>query len=539
VCSAVALEAAQIESCNGIDDDCDGVVDDGADALCGSSPDRPRCISSGNGKFCGCEQDADCGDPASGAICFLRANEQRCVKGCILQAGRNGCPNGLICTSTDPSVPGMCTSECRDDLDCAQLDGLPRCSTTPGAEGVCVECTLDLDCSGRDDGKLRCIGQGGTCAECSSDDASACTPEVKGAACLFDGRCGCNSNTDCADGRACDTAASSCLGVQPNEPPDAGHDGGSVSDVDPVADAQTGDPDDAGTPDGPPDGALGETTGTVQIHRDCGCHVVGARRAGSKHGLGMIAGVLAACWLFRRRASLTRVSAHLAVLALLLTVGCSRSYLGDQPLGAAGTVAGGASHDPHDGHDHGGHQHDARTPDPDPTDASSSTPDASSPSDAGVVPPICIDELGDELVMHSCQHVEVGPLVAVTASNDARALPEDVSKSHTAYAVVMPGETGRLAYRPSRDGMHVVMVSPAAGLRVVDAETQVSLPVVHEQEISACSGTLDQGSVFDLRSGHPYRLVVEAPNAPELKIFIEHGGAFGRDAWKPCRAAIQ
>lgn len=552
VCSATALDAAEIESCNAIDDDCDGIVDDGADALCASSLDRPRCVSSGNAKFCGCERDADCGGPNSGAICFLRANEQRCVDGCILQAGRNGCPDGLICTSTDPSVPGMCTSECQDDVDCTQLDGLPRCSTAPGAFGVCVECTLDLDCSGRDDGKVRCIGHGGTCAECSTTDKSACTAEGSGAACLFDGRCGCNSSSDCADGRSCDTAASACLDVQTNEPKDAGPavdaatDGGLGPD-EPMADAQTEDPADSGVPSDRADGGVDEIDmdASVQIRRDCGCRVVGERRAGPTPRLGFFGCLLATGWVLRRRKRFG-VVATLVVATLTASVasGCSRSYLADDSLGAAGTVAGGGA--PHD-HDHG-HDHDAHIHDPEPVDASNpvadasqdgaaSQPDASLPADGGIVAPICIDELGDKLVMHSCQHVDVGPLSPVAASDDPRAMPEDVSKSHTGYSVAMPGETGRVSYRPSRDGMHVVMVSPSANVRVVDAETQTSVSIVHEQPIDACPGTLDHGAVVDLRSGHSYRLVFEAQGAPQLNVFVEHGDTFGRDAWKPCEDA--
>jgi hypothetical protein len=50
-----------------------------------------------------CATDMDCGDPSSGRICVNRM----CQPGCRGADG-NGCPDGMLCTSTN-SMAGMCT----------------------------------------------------------------------------------------------------------------------------------------------------------------------------------------------------------------------------------------------------------------------------------------------------------------------------------------------------------------------------------------------------------------------------------------------
>jgi MYXO-CTERM domain-containing protein len=51
-----------------------------------------------------CTKDADCGGPASGAICDVLTS--KCGPGCRGMGG-NGCPVGQQCSSTDASA-GMC-----------------------------------------------------------------------------------------------------------------------------------------------------------------------------------------------------------------------------------------------------------------------------------------------------------------------------------------------------------------------------------------------------------------------------------------------
>jgi cysteine-rich repeat protein len=77
LCDAVQLEPTA-ETCNGLDDDCDGQIDQGASHC----PDRgrPRCVRLGFSAQCGCQFDADCADSLdSSRVCDTALGE--CVEG--------------------------------------------------------------------------------------------------------------------------------------------------------------------------------------------------------------------------------------------------------------------------------------------------------------------------------------------------------------------------------------------------------------------------------------------------------------------------
>jgi len=108
-CDATAATPG-VETCDGVDGDCDGVGDLDEIGLCAT--DRPRCVGdSRGGAACGCEVDADCGEPGSARLCWLDRAAQVCIDGCIEGFGRNGCSAGLRCTSRDPAAPGTCVAE--------------------------------------------------------------------------------------------------------------------------------------------------------------------------------------------------------------------------------------------------------------------------------------------------------------------------------------------------------------------------------------------------------------------------------------------
>jgi MYXO-CTERM domain-containing protein len=140
VCDAEPLDAAGPEECNGLDDDCDGIVDNGGDALC-DDPVRPACVSSGTAFHCGCERDADCGGPDSARLCFLRADDQRCIDGCVDLPGRNGCPDGFECTSRDPARPGTCVPEHFSDAGPVADAGADAGVGGPDGDGDGCGCT--------------------------------------------------------------------------------------------------------------------------------------------------------------------------------------------------------------------------------------------------------------------------------------------------------------------------------------------------------------------------------------------------------------
>jgi hypothetical protein len=95
-CSAEPRPPAA-ESCNGKDDDCDGVID-GDRALCRGAEAGPSCVREGFSASCGCSLDQDCGPLDSGRVCNVR--QHRCVDGCSGVTGRNGCPEGHACVDS-------------------------------------------------------------------------------------------------------------------------------------------------------------------------------------------------------------------------------------------------------------------------------------------------------------------------------------------------------------------------------------------------------------------------------------------------------
>jgi hypothetical protein len=147
VCSATAAMPG-VETCNGVDDDCNGMTDDLA-TLCMGEAQGTRCTTAGGSSFCGCATDADCGGATSGRVCD--GTTRRCIDGCAVGMARNGCPMGQFCTSNDPMTVGQCTMTCNFDADCAaSMPTRPICNRPdagPGPSNVCVECTTDAHCA--------------------------------------------------------------------------------------------------------------------------------------------------------------------------------------------------------------------------------------------------------------------------------------------------------------------------------------------------------------------------------------------------------
>jgi hypothetical protein len=145
------------ETCDGKDTNCDGVDDLDTPSLC-SDAFAPRCIVDKGSVRCGCSGDSDCGTNTSGRVCDLAS--KRCVEGCVEIAGRNGCPFGLSCSSSDPLAPGRCTRRCA-----------PECS----AGAVCQDGTC-VSASPSDAGSVGDSGSSpGPQDEAPSDVGGGCT----------------------------------------------------------------------------------------------------------------------------------------------------------------------------------------------------------------------------------------------------------------------------------------------------------------------------------------------------------------------------
>ncbi len=171
----------EAEVCNGLDDDCDGEIDEGQRNACG------RCGLDVDEVCDGQDDDCD-GDIDEKAPC---ENDQVCAFGaCVDQCVANECPGALIC------VDGFCVEVCVA-ADCAPHE---VCE-----DGVCVDGCPDGECGEEDP----CLGvaceagafcRGGVCAP--SCAAVSC---VLGEVCL-DGECAADpcGGVECPDGQACE-----------------------------------------------------------------------------------------------------------------------------------------------------------------------------------------------------------------------------------------------------------------------------------------------------------------------------------------------
>ncbi len=212
------------ETCNGMDDNCDGVVDEGCTAL-GAA----------------CSLNTDC----VGGLCATTSAGKICTAACDPLRPGVGCSSGFYCSGNGGCdgycVPGAAGTaphgaDCMVDTDCASLycvdpgDGRQRCldpcrgnaglcldgeacAATPGACGGCVSaglihdphglgepCAVDGDCRS----PMVCHTYGGV-AECASacSDSSPCADGFvcRDALCIRDRRQGvggvCIDNADC------------------------------------------------------------------------------------------------------------------------------------------------------------------------------------------------------------------------------------------------------------------------------------------------------------------------------------------------------
>lgn len=217
------------EVCNGIDDNCDGVVDEDADCpIDGDFCFEGACVSPcGDGEF-PCPLDFFCrtigdqqfctSDPCAFLECDLTFQECDSLGGaCFDPCDTTNCPTGTECNLGNCYDCFDAGFECAEDENCTvDTDtGIGSCVTDLCfftectaqqfcRDGTCVDITCDPDCSANE------TCENGTCVEnlCHDVDCGTRVCDPESGSCVTD-LCG---NRFCPQGTACSPATGDCVG---------------------------------------------------------------------------------------------------------------------------------------------------------------------------------------------------------------------------------------------------------------------------------------------------------------------------------------
>lgn len=182
--ACVGAVEASAERCDGIDNDCNGMTDEG-EGLCGAMQvcDRGVCVDRCRAEL-GCFPGEVCTDRGTcveeSCATVTCSTSQRCERGrCVGACEGIACPRGQACRA------GRCVDPCAGvtcDADAVCVDGVcaPRCECRRCATGQ--TCTADGRCVSNDCAMMRCAA-GQTCV------AGVCRDACEGAQCPRGQRC--------------------------------------------------------------------------------------------------------------------------------------------------------------------------------------------------------------------------------------------------------------------------------------------------------------------------------------------------------------
>ncbi len=252
-CETNCVSTSSSETCNGLDDNCDGTVDESFPCRMGREVGCTTvCDSTGTG-ICGidCEipapglcnppgeacngADDDCDDQCDNAFACCRGDTEPCTSSC-------GTPGTAICSATcersgcippDETCNGLdddCDGDCDDGAGMACCSGEESsCTTSCGSTGsrTCSgSCTwntceppaetcngADDDCDDRcDNGFDCCRGAAGTCtASCGSTGSRTCSGSCAWGSCQPPAETCNGADDDCDD--QCDNGFACCRGA--------------------------------------------------------------------------------------------------------------------------------------------------------------------------------------------------------------------------------------------------------------------------------------------------------------------------------------
>jgi len=247
--SACDAASAAEEQCNGLDEDCDGAVDEPKEKdgdlinLCDDGNECTKDLCKGSG---GCQHEViegECkdGDPCTAGdhcqdgscvgnpvICDddNACTDDKCdgLGGCVFENNTSDCDDQDPCTVADECEQGVCLGvalacDCFSDTDCAALDdgnecnGSLRCDTTQVPHECVVDPETVVECPDPAPGKdaiclkSYCDPVSGKCSLVPDHEGAACedgNPCTVGEKCV-EGACTGGSPPNCSDDNPCTT----------------------------------------------------------------------------------------------------------------------------------------------------------------------------------------------------------------------------------------------------------------------------------------------------------------------------------------------